>query len=237
MACHRARPQPMGLKNAVCSQDTFFEFCRATSSTMAEITTAARLHLLWKRESRRLWVPNIIRRRTQLCTVILYISYIIYYIICFTLLHPGTERRECRGKVQIFKLQRNCRAANPRERARPWQGKMSRRQSNLAPKSDTFRPIRVSTLNLYGIVSRSRVRCERTAGSELHSWLTAPFSTGYWMLPKLSRRQWRTNTFHRPLRSVMRWEHACERGYVNKVMKLWKILSPQDASHQWSTTV
>ena len=38
------------------------------------------------------------------------------------------------------------------------------RQSNLAPgfSSDKFHPIRVSTLTLYGIVSRRRVCCEQT---------------------------------------------------------------------------
>ena len=39
---------------------------------------------------------------------------------------------ECRGKVQIFKLQQNLSRCIPRECARPWQGKMLRRQSNHA---------------------------------------------------------------------------------------------------------
>ena len=53
---------------------------------------------------------------------------------------------------------------NSTQRAGPWQGKMSRSQSNLVAgfSSDKFRPIRISTLTLYGIVSPCRVWCEHT---------------------------------------------------------------------------
>ena len=67
--------------------------------------------------------------------------------------------REIRVKVEIFQLERICRATNPRERARLCTAKVWRDKSKQIKK---IRPIHVYTFTLYGILLPRRVWCEHT---------------------------------------------------------------------------